>query len=207
MKVSVLNSRPIIQACTLGAMVLTLSACGTQHASPATQSGSRLVYNGAHKNKHFSFWHKQNNDHWNEIIARLQQNKPFKSAKVDITPVQDGSLRISATVDDLLKRNNKNLTSNAQSILKSIGKELDQDQSLRLKIVGHTDDTGSDMQNQLISLSRANTLAQYLIKQGVNSMRIDVEGRGSIDPMLPNNSRKNRNLNRRVELYIYQLDE
>lgn len=72
-----------------------------------------------------------------------------------------------------------------------------------IEIQGHTDDIGSDEYNRELSRQRAKAVKQYLSeKAGIDEGRLLSEGFGSSQPLVPNNSDKNRAKNRRVEFKI-----
>ena len=53
----------------------------------------------------------------------------------------------------------------------------------RLRIVGYTCELGADVYNQSLSLQRALGVKQVMIELGVAADRLEVEGRGELDPM------------------------
>jgi outer membrane protein OmpA-like peptidoglycan-associated protein len=73
---------------------------------------------------------------------------------------------------------------------------------LKIELGGHTDDIGNDTYNQQLSESRAKAAMEYLIKNGVPANRLSYKGYGEVQPYLPNDSDKNRLLNRRTEATI-----
>jgi outer membrane protein OmpA-like peptidoglycan-associated protein len=73
---------------------------------------------------------------------------------------------------------------------------------MRLLIVGYTDDQGSDAVNDPLSLARASSVARHIQGKGVDANRIQVEGRGERQPMVSNEQRYGRSLNRRVEIVL-----
>jgi outer membrane protein OmpA-like peptidoglycan-associated protein len=74
--------------------------------------------------------------------------------------------------------------------------------NLTIEISGHTDDVGRDADNLLLSQKRAKSVAEYLIKNGINILRVKVEGYGKTRPIVQNTSDENRRLNRRIEVKI-----
>jgi outer membrane protein OmpA-like peptidoglycan-associated protein len=72
----------------------------------------------------------------------------------------------------------------------------------RIRIVGHTDDIGSDRSNQLLSEGRCMEVRREMIERGIQPERIMIEGRGEKDPIVPNDSEYNRQMNRRVEIVL-----
>jgi outer membrane protein OmpA-like peptidoglycan-associated protein len=72
----------------------------------------------------------------------------------------------------------------------------------RIRIIGHTDNVGSDRSNQILSEGRCEEVRRAMIERGIASDRIEIEGRGERDPIVPNDSDANRQMNRRVEIVL-----
>ena len=73
----------------------------------------------------------------------------------------------------------------------------------KLEIEGHTDSTGSDAYNQKLSQSRAESVRDFLVEQGIPAERIpSTQGYGRTKPIAPNDTRANREKNRRVDIVI-----
>jgi outer membrane protein OmpA-like peptidoglycan-associated protein len=75
-------------------------------------------------------------------------------------------------------------------------------QSVKLLLVGHTDDLGSKQHNVDLGLKRATSVKEYLIARGISGSRIDTVSEGDRKPILANADEGKRRLNRRVELII-----
>jgi len=71
-----------------------------------------------------------------------------------------------------------------------------------LTIVGHTDNVGSEQQNQQLSERRATSVAQYLEAKNVNPVRLALQGKGESAPIASNSTEAGRQANRRVEIYV-----
>jgi outer membrane protein OmpA-like peptidoglycan-associated protein len=73
----------------------------------------------------------------------------------------------------------------------------------KLEIEGHTDSTGTDAYNQMLSQSRAESVRNFLVEQGIPTARIpSTQGFGRTKPIAPNDTRANREKNRRVDIVI-----
>jgi outer membrane protein OmpA-like peptidoglycan-associated protein len=73
----------------------------------------------------------------------------------------------------------------------------------KLEIEGHTDSTGTDAYNQKLSQSRAESVRDFLVSQGIPEARIpSTQGFGRAKPIAPNDTRVNREKNRRVDIVI-----
>jgi outer membrane protein OmpA-like peptidoglycan-associated protein len=87
--------------------------------------------------------------------------------------------------------------------LERLGQAIKFDYRVRsIKIIGHSDDTGSKEENEKLSVSRAKTIESFLIAQGISTDQITVEGVSSAEPVATNKSEAGRQLNRRVEIYL-----
>jgi len=70
----------------------------------------------------------------------------------------------------------------------------------RVRIEGHTDNTGPDSVNLRISRDRAAAVANYLMARGVSADQLIVKGYGSTQPIDDNNTANGRASNRRIEV-------
>ena len=70
----------------------------------------------------------------------------------------------------------------------------------RFRIVGHTDNQGSDDYNLRLSDDRARAVKEYFMSRGVDPRRLEAQGKGESEPREPNNTERGRALNRRIEL-------
>jgi outer membrane protein OmpA-like peptidoglycan-associated protein len=69
-------------------------------------------------------------------------------------------------------------------------------------IVGHTDSSGDEKYNRMLSLKRAESVADYLISTGINEDQVRAIGRGSSEPIASNDTREGRMQNRRVDILV-----
>ncbi len=71
-----------------------------------------------------------------------------------------------------------------------------------MRIIGHTDNVGTDAVNDPLSLQRAQSARDYLVARGVNPNRVTIQGRGEREPVASNSTADGRAQNRRVEIYL-----
>ena len=86
-------------------------------------------------------------------------------------------------------------------VLNKLANELKSSNS-RIKLVGHTDSTGSEDINLEISKSRAQAVFSFLISKGVSRNLMSVDGLGEAKPLNGNASPEERASNRRVEIIL-----
>ncbi|MBM3107619.1 OmpA family protein [Pseudomonas sp. P66] len=98
--------------------------------------------------------------------------------------------------------NSAELTTGAHSQLQTLVDKLNAPSVVSIKVIGHTDSQGSDVYNQTLSEQRANSVAEYLINQGVAPSKLTSQGRGESEPIADNETEAGRAQNRRVELHL-----
>lgn len=76
-----------------------------------------------------------------------------------------------------------------------------------LKVVGHTDSTGSVAHNQQLSERRADSVQSFLEANGVLPQRVYATGVGKSQPIASNDTDSGRRLNRRVDITIIPITE
>jgi len=87
--------------------------------------------------------------------------------------------------------------------LNSIATVLQKIPDATMTVSGHTDSVGKLATNQQLSKSRAESVANYLAKQGVNAQRISTAGYADKSPIADNTTEQGRARNRRVEIVIH----
>ena len=71
-----------------------------------------------------------------------------------------------------------------------------------IEISGHTDDVGDDALNLELSQKRAESVRNYLIKNGIASNRVTAKGYGETQPIADNSTPEGKAKNRRTEVKI-----
>ncbi|HEY2257039.1 MAG TPA: OmpA family protein [Variovorax sp.] len=79
---------------------------------------------------------------------------------------------------------------------------LRNDPMVEIRIIGHTDSTGTDAINLPLSSQRAAAARDDLVARGVPAGAIRIEGRGAREPIADNATAAGRAQNRRVEIYV-----
>jgi len=79
---------------------------------------------------------------------------------------------------------------------------LTQNPQLRIEIAGYTDNQGDPRTNQRLSLRRAETVSNWLVRKGIGATRITTVGMGERNPIAPNTTVEGRAKNRRIEFHV-----
>jgi outer membrane protein OmpA-like peptidoglycan-associated protein len=100
-----------------------------------------------------------------------------------------------------------NVQSNFRPVLDSVSEVLKEYKSTMIQVAGHTDSTGGERYNMLLSQQRAQAVAQVLQGYGVQAVRIDTVGFGETQPVADNGTASGRQQNRRVELTLIPYEK
>jgi outer membrane protein OmpA-like peptidoglycan-associated protein len=84
---------------------------------------------------------------------------------------------------------------------------LENNPRLSVEISGHTSSEGNAERNLELSLKRAEAVKLYLIKRGIDPVRILAVGHGAEQPIADNMTDEGRTLNRRIEFRVMRLED
>ena len=88
--------------------------------------------------------------------------------------------------------------------LKKLASLLKSNPGLVIEIGGHTDSTGSEEHNLLLSGQRAKSVRNYLIENGISAERLKYKGYGENDPLFDNTTEEGKRKNRRTGVRILE---
>jgi OOP family OmpA-OmpF porin len=92
-----------------------------------------------------------------------------------------------------------NLRPEAYPVLDTLAIQLlVRERPLRILVVGHTDDIGSEAANLALGQARAKAVRDYLVWRGVEPGRIETDSNGESRPIASNGTAAGRQLNRRI---------
>lgn len=135
-----------------------------------------------------------------------QAKAQVENAKVEQVTDKNGLSAVKVTFDSgiLFATNKSDLNATSKNELAKFSNVLKQNTDCYVDIYGHTDSTGNDGINIPLSNSRAQSVATYLRLCGISDAQMKkVEGCGSSQPVADNSTASGRQLNRRVEIYLY----
>lgn len=92
------------------------------------------------------------------------------------------------------------ISTDGKEVVNEIAQALKKNNSLKIAIEGHTDNTGDAAHNKKLSNDRANAVLSTLTTQGIDKSRLSAKGFGAERPLVANDSEDNKSKNRRVEL-------
>lgn len=138
--------------------------------------------------------------HMQEQKAAMEQATQGTGVKVSQTA--DNQLKLDIPSDISFDTGSYVVKPNMRPILDRFATTLNQNPVTTVRIVGHTDNTGSDAINQPLSVNRASATRDYLVERGVAMNRISIDGRGAREPVADNGTAAGRAKNRRVEIFV-----
>ena len=133
---------------------------------------------------------------------RAAMETATKGTGVTVSQTSDNQLKLEIPSDISFDSGSYQIKSNLRPILDRFAVTLNQNPVTTVKIIGHTDNRGSDAINNPLSVNRADATRDYLVTRGVALNRIVIDGRGSREPIASNNTAEGRAMNRRVEIFV-----
>lgn len=133
---------------------------------------------------------------------KKQMEEATAGTGVAVTQTEDNRLKLEIPSDISFDVGRADINPNFRTILDTFAKGLVSNPSSNVTIIGHTDSSGSDAINNPLSLNRAASVRDYIVARGVATNRIAIDGRGSHEPVVANDTSANKAKNRRVEIFV-----
>ena len=127
---------------------------------------------------------------------KLSVSNTNSSSNVSISSFKSGdNIYYFNSGSSYINANNKLLNNVVNELLST---------SSSITLVGHTDNSGPEGLNNILSLDRANQVSNYFINKGISKSRITTKGQGELEPLFTNDSEENKRKNRRVKIIFYK---
>ena len=141
---------------------------------------------------------------WSKHMAdkKAAMERATQGTGVAVTQTTDNQLKLQIPSDISFDTGRSDIKPTLRPILDQFANGLSGQPNTEVRIVGHTDNVGSDAVNNPLSLQRAQSARDYLTARGVNPNRITITGRGENEPIASNATVEGRAQNRRVEIYL-----
>lgn len=133
---------------------------------------------------------------------KLAMERATMGSGVSVTQTPDNQLKLNVPGDLSFDTGRADIKPNMRPILDQFASGLSGQPNTEVRIVGHTDSTGSEALNDRLSLERAEATKRYLETRGVAANRIVVAGHGEREPVADNGTAEGRARNRRVEIFL-----
>ncbi len=138
--------------------------------------------------------------HMQDKKMAMEQATAGSGVQVSQTP--DNQLKLNIPSDISFDTGRADIKPNLRPILDQFASGLSSQPNTEVRIIGHTDNTGSNAINDPLSVQRAQAAKNYLAARGVDPRRIVVAGRGEHEPIADNSTEAGRARNRRVEIFL-----
>ncbi|MGZ5179369.1 MAG: OmpA family protein [Ramlibacter sp.] len=141
---------------------------------------------------------------WSQHMEQKKQamERATVGTGVAVSQTPDNQLKLNIPSDISFDTGRADIKPNLRPILDQFASGLSSQPNTEVRIVGHTDNTGSDAINDPLSQRRADAARDYLAARGVDPRRIMTSGRGEHEPVADNSTEAGRAKNRRVEIFL-----
>lgn len=175
-----------------GALLGGVTAGGNKTKSAATGAaiGAALGAGGGY------LWSR----HMQEQKAAMEQ--ATQGTGIGVTQTADNQLKLDIPSDLSFDSGRYDIKPALHAVLDRFATTLNQNPVTTVRVVGHTDNVGSDAVNNPLSVNRAAATRDYLVSRGVAGNSIAIDGRGSREPIADNATAAGKARNRRVEIFV-----
>jgi outer membrane protein OmpA-like peptidoglycan-associated protein len=133
-----------------------------------------------------------------------EMDRDLEGARVE--RVGEG-IKITFDSGILFDVNKADLRPAARANLEELAKILQKYPDTNVLVEGHTDSTGTEEHNLVLSNSRAESVRHYLVTLGTATSRFSTVGYGESQPIASNDTAEGRQANRRVEIAVMANDK
>ena len=133
---------------------------------------------------------------------KRQMEQATQGTGIAVSQTANNELKLAIPSDAGFDTGRANIKQQLAGVLDQFSGGLRNNPNAEVRIIGHTDSTGSDAINNPLSVERAASTRDYLVSRGVRTQAIQIDGRGSHEPVANNNTEAGRAQNRRVEVYV-----
>jgi OmpA-OmpF porin, OOP family len=138
------------------------------------------------------------------LEARTRETERVQQELRDLQAKQTDRGMVLTLGDVLFDTGRATLKPGAYTTIDRLAKVLNSSKGSRVMIEGHTDSTGTDANNQVLSEQRARSVETALLERGVSASQLSSVGKGESTPVAGNDTGSGRQANRRVELIFSQ---
>ena len=145
---------------------------------------------------------------WSKKMEAQKQEmeKATAGTGVAVTQTEDNRLKLDIPSDISFDKGRADIKPNFRPVLDQFATSLATNVNTKVTIIGHTDSSGTDAINDPLSVNRAARTRDYLASRGVASSRFTIDGRGSHEPLVANDTAANMAKNRRVEIFVAESE-
>ncbi len=145
---------------------------------------------------------------YRSLVEELEQE--VQQGHIEIHRLR-GRLQVRALDQILFDSGRTEIKTEGRRVLAHVAEQIRKIRNHRVRVEGHTDskpiNTARFPSNWELSAARAARVVRFLAAQGLDPSKLSAEGFGPYEPIAPNDTRKGRARNRRIEIVLVPEDE
>lgn len=151
------------------------------------------------KDVYFQVDYATDNDDRGYVLRVIEVEAMKQDISISISDAikSDGKIAVYGI---LFETGKSDIKPESTAALKQILDYLNEYPSVKVIVVGHSDNTGNYANNITLSKARAKAVKDYLVSKGIDGARLQSEGVASLCPVSTNETQEGRAKNRRVEI-------
>ncbi len=141
---------------------------------------------------------------WSQYMQQKKASMEQATAGtgIAVTQTPDNQLKVNIPSDVSFDTGSAVIRPNMRPVLDQFAYGVANQPNTEIRVIGHTDNTGTDAINDPLSVQRAQSVRDYLAARGVNPQQVAISGAGDRQPVADNRTAQGRAENRRVEMFL-----
>ncbi|MBK8807473.1 MAG: OmpA family protein [Bacteroidales bacterium] len=135
-------------------------------------------------------------------LEKLEDPTQAWAMDIPLQPIKVGSKVILNNI--FFDTDSTNLKPESLVELKKLSIFLKTNHTVKIELGGHTDNSGQKAKNITLSVNRAKSVYDYLVKSGISPNRLKYKGYADEMPIVPNTTAENKAKNRRTEFTVLE---
>lgn len=140
--------------------------------------------------------------HSENFELRLDEDQTHYQKNIQLQPIEAGRSVVLKNV--FFDTDKFDLKPTSKTELNKLTKLMEDNETIKIEISGHTDNQGNADANQVLSQNRAKAVYDYLVGAGISSDRLSYKGYGQTAPIATNDTEEGRAQNRRTEFKVVE---
>ncbi len=143
------------------------------------------------------------NDPFKGKLLKVEAAKRARELKSEFKSAMDSDKLSTIRLKNVFfETGSSTLKDDSKYELNEVAELLKANPNVKVELGGHTDSTGDESANQVLSMQRAESVVNYLSSKGVSQSNMSSKGYGQSRPVDTNDTDEGRQNNRRTELKI-----
>lgn len=141
------------------------------------------------------------------IASNKTEEGRAQNRRIELKILESGSIKEGVLGCVGFESGSASVNSYSKACLDMLAELLINAPDIKIEVAAFTDNRGNEDANRKLSIDRAKSVVNYLIKKGVKPTCLNAQGYGEANPIASNDTKEGREKNRRIEIKILEVED